>query len=73
MTIADSAAPLVGELRTEVTIAAIVPLEVFTMRYAIAVLRAHRGNKSRAAEALGVSRHLLGRLVKRAERLGMVA
>jgi transcriptional regulator with PAS, ATPase and Fis domain len=48
-----------------VTVDAVVPLEVFTMRYVLAVLAAFKGNKSRAARALGVSRFALARMVKR--------
>ncbi|HUS27570.1 MAG TPA: helix-turn-helix domain-containing protein [Kofleriaceae bacterium] len=56
-----------------VTVEAVVPLEVFMIRYALAVLAAHDGNKTHAAKALGVSRFMLQRLCKRAATLGMAA
>lgn len=56
-----------------VTVDAVVPLEVFTIRYALAVLGAHNDNKTAAARALGITRYTLLRLVKRASELGMVA
>lgn len=68
-----SAAPLVGELPLDVTVNAVVPLEVFTLRYALAVLRAHGGNKSKAAGALCISRRSIYRLIERAQQLGMAA
>lgn len=60
-----------SDLPLVVAVDAVVPLEVFTLRYALAVLGAHSGNKSRAARALGVSRFALQRMCKRAETLGM--
>lgn len=64
-------APLVGELTREVSVNTVVPLEVFTIRYALAVLRSYNGNRSHAAKALGVSRWAVLRLLKRAAQLGM--
>lgn len=58
--------PIAAEpLPIAITVGAIVPLEVFALRYAIAVLEVFKGNKTRAAVALGVSRHVLTRLLKR--------
>lgn len=54
-----------------VTIEAAVTLEVFTIRYALAVLEAHAGNVTRAAATLGLSRFALARLIKRAKSLGL--
>lgn len=65
--------PVAGDMLLTVTVGAVVPLEVFTIRYALAVLGAHNDNKSAAAIALGVSRHALARLVKRARALGLAA
>lgn len=65
--------PLAGEpLPVAVTVGAIVPLEVFALRYALAVLGVFKGNKTKAAEALGMSRHALGRMLKRGTELGLV-
>lgn len=67
----EATKPIAGELPLAVTVDAVVPLEVFTIRYALAVLGAHNGNKSRAAKALGVSRFVLARMVKRGTELGV--
>lgn len=65
------AAPIVGAMTLAVTVDTVVPLEVFTIRYALAVLGAHNGNKSRASRALGITRYALLRLCKRAADLGV--
>lgn len=56
---------------SSVTVGAVVPLEVFTIRYAMAVLEAHAGHISKAAAALGVSRFILARMIKRAAVLNL--
>lgn len=61
--------PVTGPITLAVTVNAVVSLETFTIRYALAVLDAHDGNKSRASRALGISRFTLARLVKRAAAL----
>lgn len=68
----DASAPLVGDLPLAVNVDAVVPYEVFCLRYAMAVLDAHNGNMTRAGKALGLTRHQVARLAKRAAELGMI-
>ena len=67
-----TATPIAGPITLAVTVDTVVPLEIFTLRYAVAVLGAHNGNKSRAARALGITRYSLLRLCKRASELGVL-
>jgi transcriptional regulator with PAS, ATPase and Fis domain len=69
----DSSQPIAGSLPLSVEVKTVVTLEVFTLRYALAVLRAHNDNKTHAAAALGITRYTLLRLVKRATELGLGA
>lgn len=57
----------------EITVSAIVPLEVLSCRYAVAVVLHERGNKAKAARVLGVDRRTLYRLLDRARKLGIGA
>lgn len=63
---------LSSPMTSAVTIESVVPLEIFELRYVLAVLELHKGNKARAAKALVVSRRSLYRLLDRAAALGMV-
>lgn len=55
-----------------VTIESVLPLEVFELRYVLAVLALYKGNKSRAAKALQIDRRSFYRRLERAAELGMV-
>lgn len=66
-----TATPIAGYMTLQVTVDTVVPLEIFTLRYALAVLGAHNNNKSRASRALGITRYALLRLCKRATELGV--
>lgn len=66
-----AALPIAGPMTRAVTVETVVPLEIFTLRYALAVLGAHNNNKSSASRALGITRYALMRLCKRARVLGV--
>lgn len=69
----DTGTPIVASpLPLAVTVNAVIPLETFTLRYVLAVLRAHKGKKSATARALAVTRYKLAVHLKRAAELGMV-
>lgn len=55
-----------------VTIESVLPLEIFELRYVVAVLALYKGNKARAAKALQIDRRSLYRRIDRAAELGMV-
>jgi transcriptional regulator with PAS, ATPase and Fis domain len=64
--------PASSPMTSAVTIDSVVPLEIFELRYVLAVLRVCNGNKSRAALALAIDRRSLYRRLDRAAELGLV-